>query len=67
MVYGDTKETTMELDKKGLTKKLLDIILGAPKAHKTPPALNRRTRRIMGAMQQKRNAAPNRRKYERRK
>ncbi len=56
----------MEQDKVGLTKKLLDILLGAPKAHKTPPALNRKTRRIMGAMQQKRNAAPRRRRFERR-
>ena len=57
----------MEQDKPGLTKKLLDILLGAPKAHKAPPPLNRKTRRYLGAMQQKRNAAPRRRKYEGRK
>lgn len=54
----------MKQDKVGLTKKLLDILLGAPKAHKTPPAMNRKMRRYMGAQQQKRNAAPRRRKYE---
>jgi len=54
----------MKQDKVGVTKKLLDMILGAPKAHTPPPPLNRKTRRYMGAMQQKRNAAPRRRKYE---
>ena len=54
----------MKQDKVGLTKKLLDVLLGAPKAHKVPPALNRKTRRYLGAMQQRRNAEPRRRKYE---
>ena len=56
----------MKQDKVGLTKKLLDVLLGAPKAHTAPPALNRKMRRFMGAQQQKRNATPRRKKYEKR-
>ena len=53
--------------KKKLGKALVDMFLGKPEAHKIGYKPNRKQRRMQGAMQQKRNAAPNRRRHEGRK
>ena len=53
--------------KRKLGRQLVDMLLGRPEAHKQEYKPNRKQRRMFGAMQQKRNAAPNRRRHEGRK
>jgi len=47
--------------------KLIDMLLGKPKAHQLEPGLNRKQKRIRAAQYRKRMAAPKRQKYEGRK
>ena len=57
----------MEQDRKGLMKKVVDVLLGAPSAHQPGPRMNRKQKRQQQRILRRRAAAANRRKYEGRK
>ena len=44
--------------------KLIDALLGRPKAHQLEPGMNRKQKRMNSAMYRKRMAAPKRLKHE---
>ncbi len=44
--------------------RLIDMLLGKPKAHQLEPGMNRKQKRIRAAQYRKRQAAPKRIKHE---
>ena len=46
--------------------RLIDMLLGKPKAHQLEPGMNRKQKRIRSAQYRKRSAAPKRKKHEKR-
>lgn len=44
--------------------KLIDILLGKPKAHQLEPGMNRKQKRVRSAQYRKRMAAPKRLRHE---
>lgn len=53
--------------KKAISKRLADMLLGKPKAHKIGWQPNHKQKRIQAAIQRKKIAAPRRQRFEGRK